>query len=117
MGATPGAGFNFMTEQATAPTDSAAAAIEAIGFNPFDPAFRENPYPTYQRLLEGEPIRAGVMGLYIIPHYADCVALLRDPRSSQDQRNSDQFKEFVAQQPQTDADLEMLERRPFLFMD
>ena len=106
-----------MNEQATTTTDNGAAATAAIGFNPFDPAFREDPYPTYQRLLQGEPIREGMMGVYVVPHYADCVALLRDPKSSQDQRNSDQFKEFIAQQPQTDANLEMLERRPFLFMD
>ena len=105
-----------MSEQQTADIDNESAAIGAMGFNPFDPAFIADPYPTYRRLLEGEPVREGMLGLYIVPHYADCVAMLRDPRASNDQRNSDDFAQMM-EQGAVDADAQMLERRPFLFMD
>jgi len=103
-----------MQQPQTLPDDNAAAVSAAMGFNPFDPAFRANPYPTYQRLLEGDAVREGMAGLYILPHYADCVAMLRDPNTSNDERKS----ELIGQQGPIDPDLEVLERaRPFLFMD
>lgn len=97
--------------------ENAAQAISAMGFNPFDPAFREDPYPIYRALIEGEPLREGMFGLYVVPRYADVVAMLRDPRSSNDQRNSDQFEQLAAQQaPDADAAL-LMQSQPFLFMD
>ncbi|MBF6601224.1 MAG: cytochrome P450 [Dehalococcoidia bacterium] len=87
-----------------------------MGFNPFDPAFREDPYPTYTALLQGEPVREGILGLFVLPRYADCVAMLRDPRSSNDQRNSEMFDAVAAAQS-LDADTALMESQPFLFMD
>jgi cytochrome P450 len=58
-----------------------------------------------------------MFGLYVVPRYADVVAMLRDPRSSNDQRNSDQFEQLAAQQaPDADAAL-LMQSQPFLFMD
>ncbi|MHB8377749.1 MAG: cytochrome P450 [Dehalococcoidia bacterium] len=107
-----------MSEPQTIPTDNAAATAAVMGFNPFDPAFRADPYPTYRRLLAGEPVREGLMGMYVLPRYADCVAMLRDPHASNDARSSDQFQEFLAQQGPLDPDQEALMRfQSFLFMD
>jgi unspecific monooxygenase len=104
----------MMQESQTVPDDNAAA----LGFNPFDPAFRADPYPTYRRLLDGAPVREAMPGLFVLPRYADCVAMLRDPNASNDGTKSDQAKEVLAQQGPLNPDLEVLQQaRPFLFMD
>jgi cytochrome P450 len=52
---------------------------EAIYFNPWDKAFRADPYPHYKPLLEGPP---RILNLFIpmalVARYADVVAVLRD---------------------------------------
>ena len=52
---------------------------EAIYFNPWDEAFRADPYPHYKPLLEGPP---RILNLFIpmalVARYADVVAVLRD---------------------------------------
>ena len=107
-----------MQEPQAVPDDSAAATAAGLGFNPFDPAFRADPYPTYRRLIEGEPVREAMPGLFVLPRYADCVAMLRDANASNDGTKSDQAKEMLAKQGPLNPDLEVLQQaRPFLFMD
>ncbi len=55
-------------------------------FDPTDPAFRADPYPTYRRYRAADPVHLGVPPIPTMPrcHYvfrhADVAALLRDPR-------------------------------------
>ena len=53
-----------------------------VTFNPFDPEFRKNPYPTYHRLLVEDPVQESPFGGLVLSRYADCTALLRDSRAS-----------------------------------
>jgi cytochrome P450 len=48
-------------------------------FNPFDPAFRSNPYPHYAALRAGLPRRMEFfMPIVMIARYADVVAVMQD---------------------------------------
>ena len=54
-------------------------AAENIYFNPWDPAFRANPYPYYQPLLAGPPRILDLFGpTAMVARYADVTAVLRD---------------------------------------
>ena len=54
-------------------------AAENIYFNPWDPAFRANPYPHYKPLLAGPPRILDLFGpTAMIARYADVTAVLRD---------------------------------------
>jgi pimeloyl-[acyl-carrier protein] synthase len=48
------------------------------GWNPEDPAQRENPYPTLAQLRRSEPVNETAFGLWRLLRYADVVRLLRD---------------------------------------
>jgi cytochrome P450 len=50
-----------------------------IYFNPWDEAFRANPYPFYKPLMEGPPRLLNVfLPMALVARYDDCVAILRD---------------------------------------
>jgi cytochrome P450 len=51
-----------------------------IQFNPMDPAFVEDPYPTYHRLRAEDPVHHSPLGFWVLTRYADVIAMLRDPR-------------------------------------
>jgi cytochrome P450 len=52
---------------------------EQIYFNPWDPAFRANPYPYYKPLLNGPPRQLQVfLPMALVARYADCAAVLRN---------------------------------------
>jgi cytochrome P450 len=88
---------------------------EPLLFNPFDPVFRRDPYPFYDRLRAEDPVHEFLFGTLVLTRYDDCVQLLRDPRGSSDARKSDFFAEFLADQQDR---LEFFQdRRPFLFLD
>ena len=54
-------------------------AAENIYFNPWDPAFRANPYPHYKPLLAGPPRILDLFGpTAMITRFADVTAVLRD---------------------------------------
>jgi cytochrome P450 enzyme len=62
------------------------ARVESpLKFDPFDPAYVKDPYPTYRRFREQAPIYAWdqVKG-YIVFRYRDVMALIRDPRLGTD---------------------------------
>jgi len=87
-----------------------------VTFNPFDPEFRKDPYPTYRRLLAEDPVQESPFGGLVLSRYADCTALLRDSRASSDFRKSEAFRQqAVAQGLDYGALLE--ENRSFLFLD
>jgi cytochrome P450 len=83
---------------------------QPVAFNPFDPAFRRDPYPVYRRLQDESPVHETPFGGVILTRHADCVSVLRDRRWSSDVRN--------ATQTGFEPDLDILgDSRPFLFLD
>lgn len=51
-----------------------------IYFNPWDPAFRANPYPHYKPLYDGPPHLIDLMGPTVLAaRYKDVVSILRNP--------------------------------------
>ena len=53
-------------------------------FNPYVPGFAEDPYPTYHRLRDGDPIQNHPAGFWLVSRYADVTALLRAGLSVED---------------------------------
>jgi len=49
-------------------------------FNPMDPAFVANPYPTYHRLRAEDPVHHSPLGFWVLTRYEDVSSVLRDPR-------------------------------------
>ena len=49
-------------------------------FNPIDPEFVADPYPTYHRLRTDDPVHHSPLGFWVLTRYEDVVASLRDPR-------------------------------------
>jgi cytochrome P450 len=90
---------------------------EQLVFNPFDPAFRTNPYPTYHRLLHEDPIHQGPFETLVFSRYADCVSILRDARSSSDARNSAAFQQEGNDALVDTTEEQVLGVQPFLFLD
>jgi cytochrome P450 len=90
---------------------------EPLGFNPFDPGFRVDPYPVYRRLLAEDPVHQTPFGMVVLTRYRDCAAILRDPRSSSDASNSNMYQAFMAGRDPEEVFGAMAGMRPFLFMD
>jgi cytochrome P450 len=90
---------------------------EPLAFNPFDPGFRVNPYPTYRRLLAEDPVHRTPFGMLVLSRYRDCAAILRDPRTSSDASNSNMYKAFMAGRDPEEVFGALAGMRPFLFMD
>ncbi len=56
-----------------------STSAQKIYFNPFDPAFRANPYPSYVALRSGPPRTLKLfMPIVMVARYADVVAVLQD---------------------------------------
>jgi cytochrome P450 len=51
-----------------------------LRFNPMDPEFVADPYPTYHRLRAEDPVHHSPLGFWVLTRYEDVVAVLRDPR-------------------------------------
>jgi pimeloyl-[acyl-carrier protein] synthase len=51
-----------------------------IHFNPMDPEFIADPYPTYHRLRAADPVHHSPLGLWVLTRYDDVASVLRDPR-------------------------------------
>jgi len=51
-----------------------------VRFNPIDPEFVADPYPTYHRLRAEDPVHHSPLGFWVLSRYDDVVAALRDPR-------------------------------------
>ena len=86
---------------------------EPLIFNPLDPAFRLDAPKALS--WTGSSSSSRRYTGYVFSRYADCVAIVRDPRSSSDARNSDAYTQAV-EQGIVDADEQVL-NTPFLFLD
>jgi cytochrome P450 len=51
-----------------------------VQFNPMDPEFVANPYPTYHRLRAEDPVHLSPLGFWVLTRYDDVVTALRDSR-------------------------------------
>ena len=49
-------------------------------FNPMDPEFLADPYPTYRRLRDEDPVHHSPLDFWVLTRYDDVAAVLRDPR-------------------------------------
>jgi cytochrome P450 len=83
-------------------------------FDPFDPVFRTDPHPVYERLREENPVHPSPLGGLVVTRHADCLHVLRHPAASSDERNSELFQALAAS---GDIDQELVDARPFLFLD
>lgn len=52
---------------------------EAIGYDPFSPTVRANPFPYYEQLREEAPVHRLPGGLWVLSRYEDCAFALRNP--------------------------------------
>src|SRR5262245_27402694 len=59
-------------------TTTAAAHDPWLGFDPFDPVVRDDPYPYLARLREIAPVNETPLGFRPLPRYADVDRLLHD---------------------------------------
>src|SRR5213596_1306929 len=61
-------------------TEAASLAADDpwLGCNPFDPAFRDDPYPSLARLSEIEPVNEMPVGIWRLTRYADVDRLLHE---------------------------------------
>ncbi|WP_414584436.1 cytochrome P450 [Scytonema sp. PCC 10023] len=57
-----------------------SGAAKAFKFNPLDPEFQADPYPTYHHLRCFEPVHRTFMGVWLLTRYTDAKAVLRDSR-------------------------------------
>lgn len=49
-----------------------------LGFDPFDPAFKADPYPTYRQVREDGPLTRSPVGLWRVASYELCSEVLRN---------------------------------------
>ena len=55
-----------------------------VSFNPFDPEFRKNPHPFYDRLRTEKPVHRTPLGFVVLTRYEDVVNTLRNNDFSRD---------------------------------
>lgn len=65
-----------MSERESTPAANAAPLV----FNPLDPAFQRDPYPTYQRFQAQAPVFRTPLGIWLVTRYDDVQQVLRDSR-------------------------------------
>src|SRR5438552_428345 len=93
-------------------------AADPLFFNPLDPTFRVDPYPTYRRFQNESPRHLTPFDFWLLTRYDDIVAVLRDPRSSSDSRNSQEWAALLEANGGKAPFGETFDAlRPFLFLD
>jgi cytochrome P450 len=107
-----------MHDAARAIRDEAAEAGTLV-WDPFDPAWSRDPYPVYAELRRNNPVHRSPLGFWVFTRHGDCLAVLRDKRSSSDGRNIDQQR--LGRMRDLDvgdgAGAVLAEMAPFLFRD
>ena len=85
-----------------------------LTYNPLDPTFLADPYPTYRRLRDEDPVHRSPFGFWVLSRHRDCFALLRDPRCSVDYRN---LRHSLEDDPDPTAARSLKDLYTFLFLD
>ena len=80
-------------------------------FNPMDPEFLADPYPTYHRLRAEDPVHQSPLGFWVLTRYDDVSAVLRDPRFIKEPLAALVAARFGAEVPRG-VGLSMLDRDP-----
>jgi cytochrome P450 len=83
-----------------------------LTFNPMAPEFVADPYPTYRRLREEDPVHQSPLGFWVLTRYEDVVASLRDPRMIKEPIAAFVAQRFGLQAPPLGMGLSMLDRDP-----
>ncbi|HKZ05918.1 MAG TPA: cytochrome P450 [Methylomirabilota bacterium] len=81
-------------------------------FNPMAPDFVADPYPTYRRLREEDPVHQSPLGFWVLTRYDDVVASLRDPRMIKEPIAAFVAQRFGLPAPPLGMGLSMLDRDP-----
>src|SRR5712692_5267551 len=81
-----------------------------VYFNPMDPEFVADPYPTYHRLRAEDPVHHHPLGFWVLTRYEDVAAALRDPRFAKEAIAAFVAARFGAAPP--GVGLSMLDRDP-----
>jgi cytochrome P450 len=86
-------------------------------FNPFEPGFREDPYPQYRLLRDVDPVHAHPMGFWFVSRYDDVATLLRAGLSVEDRNLGpgpirDQYEAMSQYSTQSVLSYSMLDRDP-----
>lgn len=63
-----------------------------LEFNPFAPEVHADPYPTYRRMREEDPVHFNTWsGIWFLTRHADCLQFLKDPRFSAERRRAEGY--------------------------
>ncbi len=68
-----------------------APAVAQVEFNTFSDEFAADPYPMYAQLRASGRVLQNELGIWMLPHYEDATALLRNPTVSSDPLKSEVF--------------------------
>jgi cytochrome P450 len=101
-------------------TRERALADGQLLFDPYDQRFHDDPASLYVELRRDNPVHRSPLGFWVFARHADCLAILRDKRSSSDTRNIDEEAigaPVVTEEPDSPAASVFDELAPFLFMD
>ncbi len=83
-----------------------------VQFNPMDPAFVADPYPTYHRLRAEDPVHHSPLGFWVLTRYPDVMTMLRDPRLIKEPIAAFVAARFGMAVPPPGLGLSMLDRDP-----
>lgn len=72
--------MSSVTDSSTSAVAATAASTPAPRFNPLSPAFKRDPYPTYEGLRERLPFKT--LGMWVVTRHDDVSAVLKDRRFS-----------------------------------
>ena len=72
------------TSSTTPGSPTSSSTTNPVLFNPFDPAVRADPYPSYRTLREVEPVHRSSIGLVVLTRYDDVSRALRETVFSRD---------------------------------
>ncbi|WP_433428593.1 cytochrome P450 [Nonomuraea sp. CA-141351] len=82
-------------------------------FNPFAPGFTDDPYPTYRRMREVDPVHQHPFGFWVLSAYDDIAALLRAGLSVDDREvTGGQIREQMDQLDLGVLNMSMVHRDP-----
>ena len=98
-------GNQTMTETTPETGTSQETGMPPGLFNPLTPGFYESPYEHYREMRDMHPVQEHPMGVWFVSRYADCDALLRDPRLSASEDNigagpmREQYEQIIVNAP------------------